>query len=136
MTVKTPPKDLLDHACRVLKHAYAPYSHFFVASAVRAPNGDIFAGCNVENASYPIGTCAEAGAISQLIAAGHKSITEILILVRDEKICPPCGGCRQRLIEFAADDLPIHLCTVSGLHEYYTLKDIMPMAFRPDNLEK
>ncbi len=134
--MKQPPQDLLHAAQLVLPHAYAPYSHFFVSASVRSENQTIFAGCNVENASFSATICAEGSAISALIASGAKKIIEALILVPDKKICPPCGICRQRLIEFASPDIVIHLCTTSGLYQHTTLGQLLPMAFQPTHLDK
>lgn len=133
---KHPPQDMLEAAQRVLRNAYAPYSHFPVAACIRAENDLLFAGCNVENASFPIGTCAEGGAISAMVTQGHYRIEEILVLVSSPKICPPCGACRQRLVEFALPSLPIHLCTTDGEYVQFTLNELMPMAFGPQQLEK
>ena len=129
------PKDLLLAAKNVLNQAYAPYSNFPVAAAIRAKNGEIFACCNVENAAFPLGVCAEGGAISSMVASGQREIIEALVLVNDKKICSPCGACRQRLIEFAATDIPVHLCTEDGQYQQYTLHELLPAAFGPNNLE-
>lgn len=134
--MKTPPKDLLAAAKKALKNAYMPYSHFPVGAAIRAEDGSIFVGCNVENASFPMGICAEGGAISALIANGHKTIKETLVLVPHEKVCPPCGACRQRLLEFSPLNAPIYLCTTDGLCEQTDIETLLPLAFRPENLEK
>lgn len=134
--MKTPPADLLAAAKAVLNNAYAPYSHYYVAASVRAKNGEIFAGCNVENAAFPMGICAEAGAISALFAKGNKKVTEALILVPSHKICPPCGACRQRLLECAPLDTSIHLCTTHGDYYHATLSELFPLAFGPNNLEE
>ena len=88
--------DLLDAARRAFENAYAPYSNFKVGAAVRAPSGMVYSGANVENAAYPIGNCAEASAIAAMIAAGEKHITECAIIAEGERLCTPCGGCRQR----------------------------------------
>lgn len=134
LPLKTPPADLLSAAKAVLPNAYAPYSHFLVAAAVRAEDGAIFVGCNVENASFPVGTCAEAGAIAALITQGHRKVTEALVLVDDTKICSPCGACRQRFLESAPLNAIIHMCTVSGLYQQTTLSELLPLAFGPNNL--
>lgn len=133
--MKTPPADMLAAAKAVLPNAYAPYSHFSVAACVRAENGNLFVGCNVENAASPLGMCAEAGAIAALFSHGYQKVVEALVLVPDHKICPPCGGCRQRFLECAALALPIHLCTLDGKYEYTTLTALLPLAFGPNNLE-
>lgn len=134
--MKTPPADMLAAAKAVLPHAYTPYSHFSVAAAVRAENGEIFSGCNVENAAFPMCVCAEVGAISALFAHGHKKIIETLILVPNQKICSPCGACRQRLLECASRESTIHLCTLQNDYQRYTLAQLLPIAFGPKNLEE
>lgn len=133
--MKKPPIDMLEIAKQVLPYAYAPYSHFPVAACVRTKDGKLFAGCNVENASFPMGVCAEAGAISTAFAHGARQITEALILVPDNKICSPCGACRQRFLECASPDISIHLCTLHGEYEHTTLSQLLPLAFGPNNLE-
>lgn len=133
--MKKPPADLFDAANAVLCNAYAPYSHFSVAASVRAENGEIFVGCNVENAAFPMGLCAEIGAISALFTKGYRRITEILILVSSRKLCPPCGACRQRFLECAALGTVVHLCTTQGEYQQITLGELFPHAFGPHNLE-
>lgn len=126
---------MLNAAKKVLNHAYAPYSHFPVAAVMKSENEELFVGCNVENAAFSMGLCAESGAIAALFANGHKKITEALILVPDSKICSPCGACRQRLFESAKGDISIHLCTVDGQYYHCTLTELLPHAFGPENLE-
>ena len=128
--------DLLELARRTMLRAYAPYSKFHVGAALRADDGSIHGGCNVENAAYPQGTCAEAGAIAALVAAGGKRILECLVVGPGPQLVTPCGGCRQKLREFATDDLPIHLCGPDGLHRTVTLGQLLPMSFGPQHLEK
>jgi cytidine deaminase len=128
--------DLLDLAQRMMLRAHAPYSKFRVGAALRADDGSIHGGCNVENAAYPQGTCAEAGAIAAMVAAGGKRILECLVVGPGPKVITPCGGCRQKLREFATDDLPIHLCGPDGLHRTVTLGHLFPMSFGPHHLEK
>ena len=115
-------------------NAYAPYSRFKVGVALRSESGAIHAGCNVENAAYPQGTCAEAGAISAMALAGDRRIAEILVIGDGEALCTPCGGCRQRIREFAGPEIVIHLCTPSGVQRSVTLGELLPLAFGPDNL--
>lgn len=134
--MNTPPVDMLTAAKAVLPHAYAPYSHFLVAACIRTKEGKLFSGCNVENAAFPLTLCAEANAIGSMFSAGRQKITEVLVLVSDENICPPCGACRQRLFECADANTCIHLCTISGKYESYTLTALLPFAFGPNNLEK
>jgi cytidine deaminase len=135
-TLKTPPADLLAAAKAVLPNAYAPYSHYSVAAAIRAENGMILTGCNVENAAFPVGMCAEAAAIGALITQGHRQMTEALVLVKDTQICPPCGACRQRFLESAPLEMIIHLCTLDGQYQQTTLAELLPHAFGPQNLKE
>jgi xanthosine phosphorylase len=97
---------------------------------VRGASGQVFAGANVENASYPLGSCAEAGAIAALVAAGERRVTEALVLAAGELLCTPCGGCRQRLAEFGDADVPVHLCGPEGLRRTVTLGELLPWSFR------
>lgn len=133
--MKTPPADMLAAAKAVLPNAYAPYSNFSVAAVVRADNGELYSGCNIENAAFPMGLCAESGAVCALYSHGHRKIREALVLVSHHKICSPCGACRQRFLECAALDTIIHLCTLEGDYQQITLGELLPLAFGPDNLE-
>ena len=125
-------QDLFDAALAAFENAHAPYSNFRVGAAVRAPSGRIFCGANVENASYPEGNCAEASAIAAMVAAGERQIAEALVVAAGERLCTPCGGCRQRLAEFAGPDLQIHLCDPQGLRRTVTLGDLLPLSFALD----
>lgn len=129
------PNDLVDAALAAMKRAYAPYSKFKVGAAVRGESGRIYSGCNVENAAYPEGCCAEASAISAMVNAGETRITEIAVAGTGDDLCTPCGGCRQKLREFAKPDLPIHVCGPEGIRETFTLDALLPHAFGPDNLK-
>lgn len=126
-------KDLLSAARAVIGHAYAPYSHFKVACALRADNGEIFAGCNVENASYSVTMCAEASAVGALVSSGRLKIVEALILADLDKPITPCGVCRQRLIELASPDINVHMYTVSGAYKMAQLGVLLPDAFELDH---
>ncbi len=126
--------DLLQVAQRMMLHAHAPYSKFHVGAALRAEDGSIHGGCNVENAAYPQGICAEAGAVATLVAAGHKRVLECLVVGPGPETITPCGGCRQKLREFAADDTLIHLCGPDGLHRTVTLGQLLPMSFGPHHI--
>ena len=128
--------DLLQLARRMMLRAYAPYSKFHVGAAVRADDGSIHGGCNVENAAFPQGTCAEAGAIAAMVAAGGRRIVECVVVGPGPEVITPCGGCRQKLREFATDGLPVHLCGPDGLHRTVTLGQLLPMSFGPHHLEK
>jgi cytidine deaminase len=115
-------------------NAYAPYSQFPVGAAILTPEGEIFAGCNVENAAYPQGACAEAGAISAMALAGGRRIAEVVVVGGGAGLCTPCGGCRQRLREFAAPDTPIHIAGPEGVRASFTLAQLLPESFGPENL--
>lgn len=121
--------DLLAAAAAARANAYAPYSRFSVGAALRTASGRIFAGCNVENASYPVGTCAEAGAVAAMIAAGERRIVEVLVLGDLDPPLTPCGLCRQRLAEFGAPDAPVHAAGPDGIKATHTLGDLLPHAF-------
>ena len=110
-------------------NAHAPYSGFKVGACLRAADGRLFAGCNVENVAYPQGQCAEAGAIAAMVAAGARLIAEVVIVAEGEKPCTPCGGCRQRLAEFAGPDTPVHVASPAGVRATHTLGALMPHAF-------
>ena len=112
-----------------MRTAYVPYSHFPVGAALRAPDGSIHVGANVENASYPQGQCAETSAIGVMVAAGGTEIAEVAVVAERMDICPPCGGCRQRLGEFAAADTPVHLGRVDGPRKTTTVGELLPLAF-------
>jgi cytidine deaminase len=114
--------------------AYAPYSRFPVGAAIRAPSGAIYAGCNVENAAYPQGACAEAGAIAAMALGGERRIAEILVIGDGEGLCTPCGGCRQRIREFAAPTTPIHIAGPEGVRASFTLEELLPHSFGPEHL--
>ena len=126
------PDHLMRAAAEVMQTAYVPYSHFPVGAALRAPDGSVHVGSNVENASYPQGQCAETSAIGALIAAGHSRITEVAVTAERMDICPPCGGCRQRLAEFASADTPVQLGRPDGPHEVTTVGELLPQAFEFD----
>ncbi|MEZ5935006.1 MAG: purine-nucleoside phosphorylase [Alphaproteobacteria bacterium] len=122
-------KELLTMARQAFDNAYAPYSNFKVGAALRSESGEIYAGANVENAAYPIGNCAEASAIAAMVAAGERRIVEAAVVAEGERLCTPCGGCRQRLAEFAGPDLPIHLASPDGHRQTLTLGELLPHAF-------
>jgi cytidine deaminase len=127
--------DLLEAARRARDNAYAPYSGFKVGAAVRCPDGSVFAGCNVENAAYPEGTCAEAGAIAAMVAAGRTRIAEVLVVAGGPEAISPCGGCRQKLAEFAGPEAPVILAGPEGERARTTVGALLPGAFLPAHLE-
>ena len=120
---------LLDEARAVRAHAYAPYSGFKVGAAVRAASGRVYAGVNVENAAYPEGTCAEAGAIAAMVAAGETVLTGVAVIADCPDPVPPCGGCRQKIAEFAAPDVPVTMATLAGKVLVRRLDELLPGAF-------
>jgi cytidine deaminase len=124
-------KDLLDAARAVRENAYAPYSGYKVGAALRDGEGRIHVGANVENAAFPLGFCAEAAAIGALVAAGGTVITELLVMAEGTALVTPCGGCRQRIREFAGPATPIHLAEPGGVRETTTLDALLPRAFGP-----
>ena len=126
---------LKEAALKVRENAYAPYSNFKVGAALRTPSGEVFAGCNVENVAYPEGTCAEAGAIAAMCAAGHYDIAEVAVIADSPSPVPPCGGCRQKLAEFARGEAPVTLATTSGEIQQTTVADLLPGAFGTEHME-
>ncbi|HYH19513.1 MAG TPA: cytidine deaminase [Azospirillum sp.] len=128
---------LIDLARRARDNAHAPYSRFHVGAAVEGESGRLFAGANVENAAYPQGQCAESSAIGAMVTAGDRRIRRIVVMggePGDGTLCTPCGGCRQRLREFAGPDTPVHVCGPEGLRRTFTLGELLPHSFGPDNL--
>ena len=116
-------------------NAYAPYSRFKVGAALRTPSGAVFSGCNVENAAYPQGSCAEAGAIAAMALAGERRIAEILVVGDGDALCTPCGGCRQRIREFADPSTAvIHIAGPEGVRRTFTLAELLPESFGPGHL--
>ena len=130
----TEGSDIVAAARAAMARAYAPYSRFKVGAALRGASGRLYAGCNVENAAYPQGWCAEASAIAAMVMAGETRIVEAAVMGGGDAPCTPCGGCRQKLYEFAGDELPIHVCGPRGLRRTVTLGELLPLAFGPDNL--
>jgi homotetrameric cytidine deaminase len=123
------PEELLRAADAVMRNAYAPHSEFKVGAALRAPSGAVYTGANVENAAYPQGQCAEASAIGALVAAGEREIAAVAVVAEQMEICPPCGGCRQRLAELAKPEAPIFLGRPGGERRTLTLGELLPMSF-------
>lgn len=125
---------LFQAAKEVRENAHVPYSNFKVGAAFLTEKNNIVAGCNVENAAYPQSQCAEATAIGNLISQGYKSIKEILVVGSGDLLCSPCGGCRQRIREFANLDTKIHMCNEGGHLKTLTLDELLPDSFGPENL--
>ena len=122
-------KRLIELSYEMMLNAYAPYSNFSVGAAILSENDKLFGGCNVENAAYPEGTCAEAGAISAMIAGGCKTIKEIYIVSKSENIVSPCGGCRQKIREFSSDQPQIFLCNIKWDYKLFSLNELLPFSF-------
>jgi len=127
---------MLDLARQALANAYVDYSDFRVGASIRAASGRLYAGCNVENAAYPVGQCAEASAVGAMITAGERKIVEVVLVTERPQPCSPCGRCRQQLAEFAGPDTPIHLCGPEGLRLTVTLGQLLPLAFDRDSLQR
>jgi homotetrameric cytidine deaminase len=126
--------ELLELARAAAGNAYAPYSNFPVGAALRTTDGRRYAGANVENAAYPQGQCAEASAIGALVAGGGGTIAEVVVAAPSRELCTPCGGCRQRLREFAPQDAPIHLADLERVRRTTTLAELLPLSFGPGHL--
>lgn len=127
-------EELLRAAADVLRNAHVPYSRFPVGAALRTPDGAIHAAPNVENAAYPEGQCAETAAIGAMVAAGATEIAEVAVVAERLDFCPPCGGCRQRLSEFARPETKVHLGRPGGPRRTYTMGELLPLGFGPQAL--
>lgn len=127
--------NLSDAAKAVRAKAYAPYSNFQVGAAIKAASGTIYSGCNVENVAYPEGTCAEAGAIAAMVASGETEIAEVYVVAGSPAPVPPCGGCRQKLAEFAKGDVVVTMATMDGAQLVTTVADLLPGAFTTAHME-
>ncbi len=129
-------RDLIDAAIAARLKAHAPYSKFLVGVAVRDESGRVFGGCNVENAAYPQGWCAEVSAIAALVMAGGKKITEVAVIGAGDGLVTPCGGCRQKIREFAGAEVKIHVCGEDGaIRRTFTLEELLPFSFGPEHLK-
>lgn len=128
-------QDLFDAAIAAMSKAHAPYSRFPVGAALRTEDGRVYSGCNIENASFPEGWCAETTALGHYVMGGGGRITEIAVVAEKMDRITPCGGCRQRLAEFAGPDAKLHLCDANGVVETLTMADILPLGFRGDDLK-
>lgn len=127
---------MLTKATAAMQHSYAPYSMFHVGACLQSESGELFSGTNIENASYSLALCAEASALAALITSGQQQIKTILITTSSPTPCPPCGACRQRLIEFAEPSTVIHLCSPQGLYQAFTLGELLPHDFNSKNFQK
>ena len=131
-----PDPELLAAATLAHLEAHCPYSHYRVGAAIRTGSGAVVAGCNVENAAYPLGSCAEAGAIAAMVVAGERSIVEIVVVTDGDTPGTPCGGCRQRLREFAGPDVLVHSVAASGGAITMTMAELLPHSFGPEYLHQ
>lgn len=127
-------RDLFEAARAAMSLAHAPYSKFPVGAAIRAEDGRIYAGANIENLSFPQGWCAEPTAISMMIMGGAKKIVEMAVIAEKLPLCPPCGGCRQKIAEFATARTPIYLCDETGVKKTMTMEELLPHGFSTDIL--
>jgi cytidine deaminase len=138
MSANLPLDRLFEAAADVRVRAHAPYSGFFVGAAVIDREGRIHVGCNVENAAFPEGLCAEASAIAAMVAAGGREILAIAVIggpaEGDPVLCPPCGGCRQKIREFAVDTTTVHLRDDGGVVTSLTAAELLPLSFGPGHL--
>jgi cytidine deaminase len=126
---------LLQAARAAREQAYAPYSKFLVGAAVLDEQGRIHGGCNVENAAYPQGVCAEAGALSAMALAGGRRVLAVAVVGAGERWVTPCGGCRQKLREFGAPELPVLIGNLERLQATLTLEQLLPHSFGPEHLD-
>lgn len=120
--------ELFAAAGKAREQAYAPYSKFHVGAALIAADGSMHSGCNVENAAFPEGVCAEAGAISAMVLAGQTRIKEVLVMA-DAALCTPCGGCRQKLKEFADSGIVIHVADLTAVRRSFSMEELLPAGF-------
>lgn len=112
-----------------LSRSYAPYSRFAVGAVVRGESGRLYSGANVENAAYPQGWCAEASALAVMVMAGENRLTEVAVMAEGDRVCTPCGGCRQKLKEFAVPNTRVLLYSPEGLRDSFTLEELLPHSF-------
>lgn len=126
--------DLVVAALAVRQHAHVPYSQFHVGAAIRSRTGRVYVGCNVENAAYPEGVCAEASAISAMVSSGERMIDAIVVVCDGELLGTPCGGCRQKIREFSDADTAIHVAGPAGVRRTYTIAELLPDSFGPEHL--
>lgn len=121
---------MIGNARQAIKHAYAPYSNYTVASCIRSEDDTLFTGVNVENAAYGLTVCAEISAISQMVSSGKRHIKSIVILAGDNQLCPPCGACRQCIQEFSIPETLVYLCDKDAILKTMTIDELLPLAFK------
>ncbi|WP_395542165.1 cytidine deaminase [Neotabrizicola sp. sgz301269] len=128
--------DLLEAARQVRERAWVPYSRFKVGAAIRAESGAVYQGCNVENVAYPEGTCAEAGAIAAMCAGGDYRIAEITVIADSPEPVPCCGGCRQKIAEFAGPEVRVTMATIDGKSRTVTVAELLPGVFSAAHMDR
>jgi cytidine deaminase len=133
MTADATLDTLFAAAVAARENAHAPYSRFHVGAAVLSESGTIYAGCNVEVASFPEGWCAETTAIGKLVSAGEKQVRAVVVVAAGERLTTPCGGCRQRLAELAAANTPVHVGSPAGIRRTFTVGELLPAGFELDD---
>lgn len=124
--------DLFEAAKKAMRFSHSPYSKFPVGAAIRAEDGNVYLGANIENLSFPQGWCAEPSAISAMVMGGAKKIKEIAVVAEKLALCPPCGGCRQKIAEFASPDTLIYLCDEVGIQKTMTMEELLPFSFQTE----
>jgi cytidine deaminase len=125
--------DALFEAARdAMTYAHAPYSKFPVGAAIRAEDGHVYKGANIENLAFPQGWCAECTAIGAMVMGGAKKIVEIAVIAEKMALCPPCGGCRQKIAEFADRETRIYLCDETGIQQSMTMDELLPFSFKTE----
>lgn len=126
--------ELFEAARDAMARAYAPYSKFPVGAAIRADDGKIYLGANIENLSFPQGWCAEPTAIGAMVMGGAKKIIEMAVIAEKLACCPPCGGCRQKIAEFAGPETRVYLCDDQGVQKVMTMEELLPFSFKTELL--
>ncbi|PAD39318.1 cytidine deaminase [Terribacillus sp. 7520-G] len=127
-------EELIELAKEARERAYIPYSKFGVGAAVLTKSGNVYQGCNIENAAYPVTCCAERTAIFQAIANGEREFSEIAVVANTERPVPPCGSCRQVMAEFFPHDAVIHIANMNGVSKTITMEELLPFSFQPEDL--
>jgi len=117
-----------------MNKAYVPYSNYQVGALIVTKNANTYSGCNVENASYPLGNCAEAAAIASMVLSGEKHIRMIYVMTKNDEGGIPCGGCRQRIREFSDENTQIIMCSPDGVQQRINLSELLPNSFGPEHL--
>lgn len=126
--------ELIEEAALIREKAYVPYSKFKVGAALKTKSGKIYTGCNIENAAYPVGCCAERVAIFKAISEGEKEFTDIAVVANTDGPVSPCGSCRQVMSEFFDESVTIHLSNTNGDMSIVTMEELLPFSFKPADL--